>query len=83
MEFCWFLGSVTFVVRFLGRFLRRHVCLWLQRSQVSRVSSYKTLAHLLTFGVAIAYYFRQSFENHSMNVGFYKCACVISECLLP
>ena len=31
MEFCWFLRSVTFVVRFLGQLLGRDVCLWLQR----------------------------------------------------
>ena len=37
VEFCWFLSSVTFVVRFLGRFLGRHACLWLERSQSSRV----------------------------------------------
>ena len=29
--------SVKFVVRSLGRFLGRGVCLWLQRSQGSRV----------------------------------------------
>ena len=33
MEFCRFLRSVKFVVRSLGRFLGRGVCLWLQRSQ--------------------------------------------------
>ena len=33
MEFCWFLRSVKFVVRSLGRFLGRGVCLWLQWSQ--------------------------------------------------
>ena len=32
-----FLCSVKFVVRSLGRFLGRDVCLWLQRSQGSRV----------------------------------------------
>ena len=37
MEFCRFLRSVKFVVRSLGRFLGRGVCLWLQRSQGSRV----------------------------------------------
>ena len=37
MEFCWFLRSVTFVVRLLGRFMGRDVCLWLQQSQGSRV----------------------------------------------
>ena len=33
MGFCRFLRSVKFVVRSLGRFLERGVCLWLQRSQ--------------------------------------------------
>ena len=33
MEFCWFLRSVTFVVRFLGQLLGRDVCLWLQQIQ--------------------------------------------------
>ena len=37
MEFCRFLRSVKFVVQSLGRFLGRGVCLWLQRSQGSRV----------------------------------------------
>ena len=32
-----FLCSVKFVVRSLGRFLGRGVCLWLQRSQGNRV----------------------------------------------
>ena len=36
MEFCRFPRSVKFVVRSLGRFLGRDVCLWLQRSQSSR-----------------------------------------------
>ena len=39
MEFCRFFRSVKFVVRSLGQFLGRDVCLWLQRSQVSRVFS--------------------------------------------
>ena len=34
---CCFLRSVTFAVGFLGRFLGRDVCLWLQRSQGSCV----------------------------------------------
>ena len=38
MEFCRFLCSVKFVVRSLGRFLGRGVCLWLQLSQGSRIS---------------------------------------------
>ena len=37
MEFCWFLCSVKFGVRSLGRFLGRGICLWLQWSQGSRV----------------------------------------------
>ena len=37
VEFCRFLRSMKFVVRSLGRFLGRGVCLWLQRSQGSRV----------------------------------------------
>ena len=37
MELCQFLCSEKFVVRSLGRFLERGVCLWLQLSQSSRV----------------------------------------------
>ena len=37
MEFCRFVRSVKFVVRSLGRFLGRGVCLWLQGNQGSRV----------------------------------------------
>ena len=36
-EFCRFLRSVKFVVRSFVRFLRRGVCLWLQRNQGSRI----------------------------------------------
>ena len=46
MEFCCFLRSVTFVARFLGRFLERHVCVWLQRS---RAAFFEKLAHFLAF----------------------------------
>ena len=51
MEFCRFLRSVRFVVRSLGRFLGRGVCLWLQRSQGSRV--FEKLAHFLAFVVKV------------------------------
>ena len=51
MEFCRFLRSVKFVVRSLGRFLGRGVCLWLQRSQGSRV--FEKLAHFLAFVVKV------------------------------
>ena len=37
MEFCPFRCPVKFVVRSLGQFLGRGVCLWLQLSQGSRV----------------------------------------------
>ena len=40
---CLFLRSVKFVVRSIGRFLGRAVCLWLQRSQGSRISSHLLL----------------------------------------
>ena len=36
MEFCWFLRSVTFVVRLLGQFMGRGVCVWLKLSHGSR-----------------------------------------------
>ena len=49
-------------------------------SGVRVAAFFETLAHFLAFGVAIAYYFRQAFENRSMNVDIYKCACVIFEC---
>ena len=54
MEFCRFLRSVkfNFVVRSLGRFLGRGVCLWLQRSQGSRVF-FEKLAHFLAFVVKV------------------------------
>ena len=52
MEFCWFPRSVTFEVRFLGQFLGRLVCLWLQQSQGSRFFSEK-LAHFLAFVVKV------------------------------
>ena len=48
MEFCRFLRSVKFVVRSLGRFLGRDVCLWLERSQSSRHIS----SHLLLKSVS-------------------------------
>ena len=50
MEFCWFLPSVKFVVRFLGRFLRRDVCLWLQRGSLF---FFEKLAHFLAFVVKV------------------------------
>ena len=50
MKFCWFLRSVMFAVRSLGRFLGRGVCLWLQQNQVSRVF-FEKLAHSLAFAV--------------------------------
>ena len=37
MELCRLVRSVKFVIRSLGRFLGRGVCLGLQRSQDSRV----------------------------------------------
>ena len=51
MEFCRFLRSVKFVVRSLGRFLGRGVCLWLQRSQGSHI--FEKLAHFLAFLVKV------------------------------
>ena len=48
MEFSWFFRSVTIVVRFLGRFLGRDVCLWLQQSHGSR-----KLVHFLAFVVKV------------------------------
>ena len=48
MEFCRVLRSVKFVVRSMGRFLGRDVCLWLQRSQSSRHIS----SHLLLKSVS-------------------------------
>ena len=54
MEFCWFLCSVTFVVRSLSRFLGRDVCVWLQRSQGNRVTVFlEKLAHFLAFVVKV------------------------------
>ena len=54
MEFCRFLRSVKFVVRSLGRFLGRGVCLWLQRSQGSRVflKNWLISSHLLLKSVS-------------------------------
>ena len=51
MEFCRFLRSVKFLVRSLGRFLGRGVCLWLQRSQVA--AFFEKLAHFLAFVVKV------------------------------
>ena len=51
MAFCRFLRSVKFVVRSLGRFLGRGVCLWLQRSQGSPF--FEKLAHFLAFVVKV------------------------------
>ena len=57
MEFCRFLCSVKFVVRSLGRFLVRGVCLWLQRSQgysgVRVATFFEKLAHFLAFVVKV------------------------------
>ena len=55
MEFCRFLRSVKFVVRSLGRFLGRGVCLWLQRSQGSRVflKNWHISSHLLLKSVSL------------------------------
>ena len=49
MDFCRLLHSVKFVVRPLGRFLGRDVCMWLQRSQGSRVflKNWHISSHLL------------------------------------
>ena len=52
MEFYRFLRSVKFVVRSLGRFLGRGVCLWLQRSQGCRVF-FEKLLHFLAFVVKV------------------------------
>ena len=51
MEFCWFLRSVTFVVRSLGRFLGLDVCLWL--SGVAVAAFFEKLTHFLTFVVKV------------------------------
>ena len=49
MEFCRFLCSLKFVVRSLGGFLGRGVCLWLQLSQGSHVflKNWHTSSYLL------------------------------------
>ena len=52
MDFCRLLRSVKFVVRPLGRFLGRDMCLWLQRSQGNRVF-FEKLAHFLAFVVKV------------------------------
>ena len=48
---CRFLRSVKFVVRSLGRYLGRGVCVWLQRSQVA--AFFEKLAHLTAFVVKV------------------------------
>ena len=50
MEFCRFLRSVKFVVRSLGRYLGRGVCLWLRWSHGSCI---KKVGHFLAFVVKI------------------------------
>ena len=49
MKFCWFLRSVMFAVRSLGRFLGRGVCLVTAESGQSRF--FEKLAHFLAFVV--------------------------------
>ena len=61
MEFCCFLRSVTFVVRFLGRFLGRDVCLWLQRNQGGRV-----LAHSLAFVVKVGVFTAEASQSKKL-----------------
>ena len=48
----WFLRSVKFVVRSLGRFLGRGVCLWLGQSHGSRV--FEKLAIVVKVGLDTA-----------------------------
>ena len=62
MEFCRFLRSVKFVVRSLGRFLGRGVCLWLQRSQGS-LTPLSLLVKILFAG-----FLEKSFSYWKMNV---------------
>ena len=51
MEFCRFLRSVKFVVRFLGRLLGRGVCLWLQRVRVA--AFFEKLAHFRAYFIKV------------------------------
>ena len=65
MQFCRFLRSVKFVMRSLGRFLGRGVCLWLQRSQGSRVFL-KKLVHFLAFVVKVGVVTAGPFQSEKL-----------------
>ena len=51
MDFCWFLRSLPFLVRSLGRFFGRDVFFCLQRSQVA--AFFEKLAYFLAFVVEV------------------------------
>ena len=75
MDFCPFLRSVKFVVRPLGRFLGRDVCLCLQQSQGSRVFWKKKMAHLFAFVVKIGVVTTEASQSEKLrewNGIFYK-----------
>ena len=64
MEFCRFLRSVKFVVRSLGGFLGRGVCLWLQRSQGA--AFFEKLAHFLAFVVKVGVVIAEASQSEKL-----------------
>ena len=65
MEFYCFLRSVTFVMRFFGRFLGRDVCLWLQRSQPV-AAFFEELAHFLAFVVKVGVFTAEASQSKKL-----------------
>ena len=64
MEFCWFLRSLTFLVRSLGRFFGRDVFLCLQRSQVA--AFFEKLAYFLAFVVEVGVFTTEASQSKKL-----------------
>ena len=74
MEFCRFPLTVKLVLRSLGQFFGRSVCLWLQRSQGSRVF-FEKLAHLLAFVVKVGVVTAEASQSKEVRkwMAFFTC----------
>ena len=64
MEFCCFLRSVTFAVRFLGRFLGRDVCCGYSGVRVA--AFVEELAHFFTFVVKVGVFTAEASQSKKL-----------------
>ena len=79
MKFCWFFRSVTFVVRFLDRFLGHDVCLSWQWSQGSHIF-WKTGTFPRRFGVKTGVVTVVTSPISTANVKCSLCGPIFQKC---